>query len=272
MTQDSGFLTGSWSAILAPLLIVSVPQTVRSAPDTHSRDAAISQAVEYCSDRMAPTSPQYWYRRDAIHSLNEDRTVLCFDGRISDDVDFTPFRQLQARGILVVRSVDGNDHVAMAIADLLWDKDITVVIRDFCLSACAQAIAIASNRTIVLGNSLVAWREPASGCQSEVDRLLARTPSFCYSPAQIDDFFRRRNISGLHAISPPTRYTKDRVGMIRGYTPDKRSVLWMWHPKNHRDYFFGRLVYESYPEHQESADAIIRRFGLHVRIVHDPED
>jgi hypothetical protein len=273
MKRERRSLGDIWSEALAALLIFVAAQTVQSAPHRASRDATISQAVEYCSTRMAPTSPQYWYRWRAVQSFKEDRTTLCFDGRISDEVDLTVFHQLQPRGIAVVRSADGNDHVAMAIADLLWEKDVTVVIRDFCLSACAHAIAIASTRTIVLENSIVAWRELAPACpQSEVDRLVARAPFPCYSPAAIDGFLKRRGISGLHITGPPTRYANERVGVVRRYTLDTRSVFWMWHPLNHRDYFHGKLTYVSYPEHQEAVDAIVRRFGLHVRIVYDPDE
>ena len=49
----------------------------------------------------------------------------------------------------------------------------------------------------------------------------------------------------------------------------------MWNPKNHGNYFKGRIVYEGYPRSQAEVDAIARRLlerwfpGL--VIIYDPQ-
>jgi hypothetical protein len=51
---------------------------------------------------------------------------------------------------------------------------------------------------------------------------------------------------------------------------EKRNLLWMWHPKNHRDHFKGRISYESYPDSRDVADAVMQRhFRGHIRVIYD---
>ncbi len=49
----------------------------------------------------------------------------------------------------------------MELSDILREKNATVVIRDYCLSACANYVFVATDRTYVLKNSIVAWRPGA---------------------------------------------------------------------------------------------------------------
>jgi hypothetical protein len=265
----------SAAVVLIILFAAAALRTALSAPasESQARSAAITQAVEHCADQMAPTGPQYWHKWRPIVVLSESRTVLCFDGRISDDLELWPFRQLHDRGILVIRSPGGNQLAAIAVANLLLQKRITVVVRDFCLSACANALLIASDRTHVLRNAVVAWNGGLSGCREpEVDVALSRLELPCYNVGVVRDFFRARVISDQHTILPQTLYTKSRFAAVVRSASNKQSVLWMWHPANHRDYFRNQIAYEAYPEHQEAVDAVIRKFGLHLRIVYDPAE
>jgi len=54
----------------------------------------------------------------------------------------------------------------------------------------------------------------------------------------------------------------------------RSQLFWMWNPKNHGDYFRGRIVYEGYPRSQAEVDAIIRRRLAQfpgLAIIYDPE-
>jgi hypothetical protein len=124
--------------------------------DAQARSEAIARAVDHCSSQD-PNPPGRAGR------LSEDRSILCFDGMIRRDLDLAPLHQLTNDGLFVVRSIGGDIFLAMKIADILWEKNATVVIRDYCLSACANAILIASNQTYVLTNAIVAWHGGTGG-------------------------------------------------------------------------------------------------------------
>src|ERR1700730_9538053 len=66
-----------------------------------------------------------WYE-NAVHS-NEDHTILCFDGQIMADQDAVPFRNLQQGGTFVVRSAGGTVKSAIMLANILNEKNATVV-------------------------------------------------------------------------------------------------------------------------------------------------
>src|SRR3954463_13311865 len=79
--------------------------------------------------------------------LSEDRNLLCFDGAVTSNTSLDDFSRLNDGGVFVVRSVGGNIIRSMQIANILLDKGATVIIRDYCLSACANAIFVASSVT-----------------------------------------------------------------------------------------------------------------------------
>lgn len=267
MNRFHSTLTSIYAA--AAIAIVTTTPT-HSATQDPSAESMIARAVNHCADRMVQPDYFYAYRAPAMR-LSKDRTILCFDGVIADDLDLSLFQQIQDQGVLVVRSIGGYESKARAIADLLRAKAITVVIRDLCLSACANNILIASHNTYVLKNAVVAWHGGAADCRDpETFALAKRFQSYC----SVDhvDFFKSRQLSERHTIAPPTHYTRSRFVIVLRSAPNKRSVFWMWHPTNHRDYFKGRIVYESYPESQEAVDRILRPFWLYIRVVYDPPD
>jgi hypothetical protein len=266
------YVTSICTALFAALICTIAPRVAHSAFDIRQRSADITQAVEYC-EQAARASRQFSSVMTAISSISDDHTILCFDGLISAHADWSAFHQLQENGFLVIRSLGGDTSLAVSIAELLLKKNITVVIRDLCLSACANAIFVASNKTYVLKNSLIAWHGGPSECiDTEIAAALARLHRPCDPFDPTLHFFRTRGISPRHMILPQTIYTRNRVKIILESPIDRRAVFWMWHPKSHRDYFKDRIVYESYPESQEEVNALLRKFRLPIRIVYDPAD
>jgi hypothetical protein len=111
----------------------------------YSHDAAISSAIDYC--RGYPK---------AI-TLSDDKNILCFDGTIDEDEGTAPFQDLEPNGMFVIRSTGGYTESAMTIANILRDKNARVIIYDYCFSACANWILVATNETFVAKKTIVAW-------------------------------------------------------------------------------------------------------------------
>jgi hypothetical protein len=259
-------------AYLIVLLSIVAP-TVHLAFGDQQRNSLISQAVDFCADKVVSPNNRYAFITTNVSTINDERTVLCFDGVITEDVDLSVFYQLQEQGLVVIRSVGGSTFRAMTIAEILLQKDVSVVVRDLCLSACANAIFVASNRTYVLESAVIAWHGGPSDCQDPtIKAALSRLQRPCTFSDPARKFFEKRGIGSRHTVMPQTTYTKNRFKIILESAPDRRSVLWMWHPKNQKGYFKNTITYESYPESQEAVDAIIRKFRLYIRVVYDPID
>src|SRR5258708_610591 len=111
----------------------------------YSHDAAISSAITYC--RGHPNAV----------TLNGDKNILCFDRTIREDEGTAPFHDLEPNGMFVIRSTGGYAEPAMTIANILRDKNARVIIYDYCLSACANWILVATNETFVAKKTIVAW-------------------------------------------------------------------------------------------------------------------
>jgi hypothetical protein len=235
-------------------LVLVQTSAARAAP------AEIQAAVEYCGNAASRLN------------LSEDGTILCFDGAILKEAPVDVIAKLNDRGFFVVRSPGGFLEVAIKIADILMEKDATVVIRDYCLSACANYLLVATRRTYVLKNTLVAWHRPTDlGCGNLSDFEAALGgQTFCKYEK---DFFQKRGIASRHIFSPRTTYTRMMLNSLAQTQGHRSEFFWMWNPKNYGDYFKDRIVYEGYPRSQGEVNAIIRR--LHVmhpdQIIYDPE-
>jgi hypothetical protein len=95
---------------------------------------------------------------------------------------------------------------------------------------------------------------------------------YCHYAEFIKSFFGKRNIDDRFARSPQTLYTKKMLDLILKGPVDKNIVFWMWHPKNHKDYFNIKITYESYPDSQEEVNKILTRARLPIRVIYDPEE
>jgi hypothetical protein len=230
--------------------------------DAQARSEAIARAVHYCTSKPP----------NSYGHLSEDRSILCFDGSVGENLDLTPLSGLREDGFFVIRSFGGSAETAMQIADGLREKNATVVVRDYCWSACANWILIATNQTHVLANAIIAWHGGVGDCaDADIANSQRRFNRPCSSPwGQSRNFFAKRGIDQRHTFKPQTRYSKQIFLAALQGAFEKRSVFWTWHPKNHGDYFKGRIKYESFPD-EDAVDAFMRQFRGQVRIIYDPE-
>lgn len=234
-----------------------------------------SFATTYCSNF-----------RNAI-KLSEDSTILCFDGPITSDRDVTAFYELKQNGFFVVRSPGGFAPVGIILSNILLEKNATVVVYDYCLSACANYFLIASLQTYVTKNTIVAWHGGPSKIYCGADDLErvrkhyrdsptiyglpAPPPELVCKTGELSDaFFKQRGIDERHIHKPQTPYTKKMFDMAVRETANKRIIFWMWNPQNYGDYFKSKITYESYPSSQDDVDEIIMRLRLGVRVFYDP--
>ncbi len=109
-----------------------------------------ARAVEYCRSNVKRPM-----------ALDLDKRVLCFDGVLSRELDVSLADGLQQNGLFVVRSPGGDILSAATLADLLRDRNATVVVYDYCLSACASYLLMASKEAFVLRRTIVAWHYTA---------------------------------------------------------------------------------------------------------------
>ena len=228
-------------------------------------------------------------------ALSEDRTVLCFDGPIIPGRN-AAFDELKPGGVFVVRSAGGFAPEAITLGNILRDKNATIVVYDYCLSACANYFLVASSRTYVLKDAIVAWHGGPFTCslhghdrmrkylvdnidliRADFRRRYPEVPQWAISPdllcAASDmsrQFYEERELEDRHVYVPQTSYTKKFVNIAAKQNAAKKNPFWMWHPHNYGDYFKSRVIYESYPGSQREVDALLARLRLPDRVVYDP--
>ena len=248
-----------------------------------------SVAAENPSSIAAACRPH----RDAI-ALVRDGTVLCLDGPIIPGRN-AAFDELKQNGFLVVRSTGGFAPEAMRLANILRDKNATVIVYDYCLSACANYFLVATQRTYVLKNAIVAWHGGPFTCsldrqdgmhqylienigliRADFRKRFPEVPQWAISPDTLcaasdmsSRFFAERDIDDRHVFTPMTAHTDKLIRLARKRSTG-RNPFWMWNPHNQDDYFKSRVVYESYPGSQQEVDALLARARLSDRIIYDP--
>jgi hypothetical protein len=262
-------------SVLTPLIALVSSVSIDLVPAlAYSGWDDISSMVDRC--RTATRAAVA--REGAKTVLSEDRATLCFDGAILADEDIGVVDRLRQDGFFVVRSSGGHVGVAMRLSDKLREKNARVIVYDFCLSACANYVLVASHKTYVTTRAIVAWHggPPAVSCDASfLTALRKRYRELSRSPQQADadcetlrssgqtsrKFFARRAIDERHTYAPQTADTKRYVDLLRSGRVNKRDVFWMWNPKNHRGHFGSIVEYESYPRSQDEVDALLAHWG-----------
>jgi hypothetical protein len=220
-------------------------------------------------------------------ALDLDQRVLCFDGEIVPDLDISLIDRLQDSGLAVVRSVGGNLLSAIRLAEALLERNATVVVYDYCLSACASFLLVASMKAFVVKNTLVAWHSPVApylcpllrqamdGGPRRLDKdVCAHAPAgFRSSYEHYKELHRR--FYGLRAIdrtfeAPPQsiivrRILQNKFGGIGDYPA---NLMWTWNPRYHAGQIKTQIYYEAYPQSQDEVDALAMR--LRARVIYDP--
>jgi hypothetical protein len=261
---------------LCALAFVCWGSEISRAQEADSEKAVYARAVEYCrGDVKRPMA------------LDLDKRVLCFDGTILPGQDVSLAKGLEEGGLFVVRSFGGDAITAIALADLLRDRHATVVVYDYCLSACASYLVIASTKTFVVKDSLVAWHYTSSPlyCPSlevpkdEGPKRLEKSPCSDAPPEYQtgyrefqhlnDRFYATRFVDPLSGW-PPESFTIRKILKSRfegtGTNPD---ILWTWNPRYHASTIKAKIVYEAYPESQAEVDAMVSKLPL-PRVIYDP--
>jgi hypothetical protein len=259
-------------ALLLPLRSSAV-HAQQQAPDKENYHSA----VQYCRDALPRPM-----------ALNSERGILCFDGSVDGDIDLSPAKNLKESGLFVVRSFGGYILPAIALSDLLRERRATVVVYDYCLSACASYFFFASVQTYVLEGSLVAWtasaaslaecgentrprflgppKRPRLPCPEIPDQALAE-----YKAARSADrrFYAPRRVYRSPELNrdPPhiTRLLWD-MQNATGVYPD---VWWTLNPRDLQKIFKTKIDYEAYPESQAEVDAMVARLHL-KKVIYDP--
>lgn len=237
--------------------------------------AAYTDALVYC--RGSVSRPE---------ALRADKRVLCLDGRISHGDELLLANGLERGGIFVVRSEDGDIATTIALADLLLLKDATVVINDYCLAVCADYLFIATAKTFVPKDALVAWTVQVTAennCIGFSDTPDPRAPRLREAPCAGSASFaaaRSESLKGRfyygRVVAPPQqppesvaiRKILKRKFDETGKRPD--GVYWTWNPRYYASAIRVKVVYEAYPQSQDEVDAIVRRLGLSFPVIYDP--
>src|SRR5690242_17100039 len=147
------------STFLAMFALAMVWSTAEISRAQSSRDlvsdaekAAYEEALVYCRENTQSSI-----------SLRDDKRVLCLSGWIFMSLDFWTAYGLEQGGLVVVRSQGGEIATTIKLADLILSKQATVIVDGYCLGNCANYLFVASLKTFVPKDALVAWRNVDDG-------------------------------------------------------------------------------------------------------------
>lgn len=256
--------------------LVGMGATNSHAEVSEAEQAIYARAVEHCRGIV---------KRPMV--LDLDKRVLCFDGQILPDLDISLTNRLQDGGLAVVRSTGGNQLSAIRLAEAFRERRATVVVYDYCLSACASFLLVASTKAFVMKNSLVAWHSPIGPylcpllrqakdggprrLEKDVcpDAPANLRSTYEYYKELYRWFYEPRAIASTFEDPPQSiivrRILKNKFGEWGEYPP---NLMWTWNPRYHASQIKTEISYEAYPQSQDEVDALARRFQ--VRVVYDP--
>jgi len=268
-----------WRFVLgASILLIFVSRAISGT--TQVSEEFIRSSVDFCRGYPLARLPEPSF---PFH-INDDKTILCYDGDIYADQDLSVMHELRDGGIFVIRSRGGIPASAIKIANILESKMATVVIRDYCMSACAGFIYIATAITYVVKSSLVTWHAPRyqpplcenSGLVGSVKTLelwisLAAEvrEDYCKFWVLQTKFFKKRGTDPNVLFLTQSPYVKKMIKLAGDQGLNMMDAVWMWHPRYHKSIFTTKVTYESYPESQDEVDEIARKLGL-PKIIYDP--
>ena len=261
-------------AVLCALAFVGLGSETSRAqqPDV----GVYARAVEFC--RGIVKRPM---------ALDLDKRVLCFDGEILSETDVSLASALRANGLFVVRSFGGGAYSAMALADLIRDRRATVVVYDYCFSACASYFLVASDEAFVMKDTLVAWHhtiEPLcasleaskdggpkrlekSDCSDTAPSYQTGYREFKY----LNNKFYESRVVDSPFEDPPQSFTIRRI-LRRMFEGARRypDVAWTWNPRYYASTLKTKITYEAYPNSQDEVDAMVSKLRLPHRVLYDP--
>lgn len=272
----ASFFTCSFAlCLLCALICISCNPDIARADETDF--SVYHRVVEFCRGHV---------KRPLAFDL--DQRVLCFDGVLTTDVDISQAKSLKQFGFLVVRSIGGDILVASTLADIVRHQNATVVVYDYCFSACASYLLLASYKTFVVRDTLVAWHYtidprwcPALVSSEAGDpKRVEKSPCPDAPPdVQEGDKYRRylnskfytgRTVDPLFD-DPPESFAVRKIlkGMFEG-TGRYPDVLWTWNPRYYASLLKTKITYEAYPRSQDEVDALVARYLPGQRVIYDP--
>jgi hypothetical protein len=225
-------------------------------------------------------------------ALNDDRSILCYDGDILSYRDFSLLKRLKDNGLFVVRSRGGFLSEALHAGRLLRERNPIVVVYDYCFSGCASFLLIATDRAVVRKNTIVAWHygtgatpdcpEMKSYVSDELKTLqiypCASVPwdllmhYWEFEPLSREFYAERTRqpqIFGHGFDVPQSYYVTSLLKGLLAKTGRIPRVAWTWNPRFSKSVLKSKVSYEAYPENQAEVDELAARFGL-GRVIFDP--
>jgi hypothetical protein len=273
-------LRAQWLFVLLTLPLVLCSSGAPAQQESLSW-VSFYRAAEYCRGKVSRPL-----------ALSPDHQLLCFDGDVTADLDVSLAKGLVANGLVVMRSLGGAEEPAIALSNIIRDLHATVVVYDYCFSACALFFLIASDQAFVLKGALVAWHNRQSTdprdpyCTSVISpprggpKKLLRGP--CKDSAfgdraaytgrwpQETTFFKGRAIDPLFLPPPDSLYVRKIVVSRYEEVGVYRDIGWTINPRYYPKLFRTKIVYEAYPESQKEVDEMLAPLRLNFRVVYDP--
>jgi hypothetical protein len=276
-SEARGLLIRILNLVTIYVVVLAGSGTASSLAEVSEAEKAIyTRAVEHCRGNV---------KRPI--KLDLDQRVLCFDGEISADLDISLTGRLRDGGLAVVRSFGGYSDSAIRLAEAFRERHATVVVYDYCLSACASYLLVASSKAFVLKNTLVAWhshvgeklcpllRQAKDNGPRRLDNdACPDAPgkwriAYKYVTELSKSFYETRAIAPTFEDPPQSivvrRILQNRFGERGEYPP---NLMWTWNPRYYASQIKTKIVYEAYPESQDEVDTLARR--LQLRVVYDP--
>src|SRR5262249_971413 len=149
----------------------------------------------------------------------------------------------------------------------------TVVVYDYCFSACASYLIFASTETYVLRDTLVAWHGTSdpTWCPSMVwprdegPKRLEKAPCRKAVRDEEDDdkirrrlnykFYQGRTVDRLFDDPPESFTVRRKLQHLFEDTKLNSDILWTWNPRYYTDALIVKITYEAYPKSQAEVDA-----------------
>lgn len=257
------------AAVAAAPAVAATP----AEPARRDRDAAVS----FC--RKAVFDAQRW---SSAVVLNDAKTVACFSGEITlthRERD-GKLRDLKQGGTFVIRSHGGTVAHAMTLGNLLRDKSASVVAYEFCLSACADFILLASDAAHVVRDTLVAAHYGRE-----------RLPTLCgdLAAAYGDGSCPKSRLFNNRDGAAFSKYFETRVASQSAFSGQAQSgyvrstiramsltdkkvaeqVWWTLSPDYLASTFRTKISYEAYYRDQAEVDRLAQKLRM-GRVIYDP--
>ncbi len=219
-------------------------------------------------------------------ALRNDKRVLCINGWIFTSFDFWPVYGLAQGGFVVVRIWGGEIATTIKLADLIRSKQATVVINGYCLADCASYLFVASLRTFVPKDSLVAWSivNDANECVRFSETTDRSAPRLDIAPCtgvngygrpneylnQLKHKFYEGRVLAQFRDPPESLMVRRMLKHKFDGMGEYPSVYWTWNPRFYASVIRTKVFYEDYPQSQSELDDMVTQLKLPWSVIYDP--